>query len=62
MFGLIIDPPGPFAPVDEQRQFIAENAEDPHPSMVDEVARARKYLAWMLEKDNAPSTPDEACP
>lgn len=56
---LIVDPPGPFAPVDVQRAFIADNAANPHPIMVHEVAQAREHLASRLEWDSARSTPDE---
>lgn len=52
--GLIVDPPGPFAPVEEQRAFIADNAANPHPVMVHEVVQAREHLASRLEWDSAP--------
>lgn len=39
--GYLIDPPTLFAPVDEQRRFIAENSANPHSDMVEAVAQIR---------------------
>jgi hypothetical protein len=44
-----IDPPNPFSPIEEMRDFIASNEADPHPQMQEEVAKVRRYLTKALE-------------
>ena len=47
-----IDTPTPFAPIEELRRFIADNEQNDHPQMRDEVEKVRRYLIQAQQHHN----------
>lgn len=49
-----IDPPTPFSPIEEMRDFIARNENSPHPQMRGEVERVRRHLIEAEKRQDQP--------